>query len=193
MSKKNIDLSDIKENDLDKTSSYTDLMSRSERRNRNTEKKRESKVINDDIEDMIEEKKKNTKDLSIELESLKKEEKKEEEISNTQILDLTRKMRFNLEETKKENVKNSKNSITLLNIVGFSNLICIGFYIYLLVFTNYQDKQENYLLNGGLIIGLVLLFGVSVVSNKKFSTLFKILNIICIMAFIIFNVYTFLK
>lgn len=38
-----IDLSDIKDNDLDKTASFTDLMSRSERRLR--EKKKNTKII----------------------------------------------------------------------------------------------------------------------------------------------------
>ena len=52
MNKKNIDLSDIKEMDLDKTSSFTDLMSRSERKNREIEKK-EEKNSNDDIVDMV--------------------------------------------------------------------------------------------------------------------------------------------
>ena len=38
MKNRNIDLSDIKENDLDKTSSFTDLMTRSQRKNRNEER-----------------------------------------------------------------------------------------------------------------------------------------------------------
>ena len=46
MNKKTIDLSDIKENDLDKTSSFTDLMTRSERRKR--------KLNNDSLDKTIE-------------------------------------------------------------------------------------------------------------------------------------------
>ena len=38
MAKKRLDLSDIKENDLDKTSTFTDLMTRTERKNRKKEK-----------------------------------------------------------------------------------------------------------------------------------------------------------
>ena len=93
MSKRIIDLSDIKENDLDKTSSFTDLMSRSERRKRKA--KKEAIFLdsnNNDIEEMIEERKKSTKDLTIDLEKAKKEYKKEinkeEELSKTQILEL---------------------------------------------------------------------------------------------------------
>ena len=194
MSKKNIDLSDIKENDLDKTSSFTDLMTRSERRNRRLEKE---KTI-DDIEDMIDEKKRNTKDLTIELEKAKEEynngtNEQDEELSKTQILELTRQMKFNFEETKKENNINKKRGISVLNVIGEVNLLCIGYYIYLLVFTNYQDNRSNYMITGGIIVLLVLLFGLSVVTRKKLSKFFNILNILGIIGFIAFNVYLLLK
>lgn len=186
MEKKRIDLSYIKENDFEKTSSFTDLMSRSERRQRQIEKTNNFS----DIEDMIEERKKSTKDLTIELEKAKDEYRKdiEEEIGKTQILELTRKMKVNLEETKKEN-NNKNNSVTLLNFVGIMNLLCIGFYIYLLMFTNYQDNKTNYLITGSLIVLLVILFGISVVTTKKASKIFNIFNILIIISFIAFNIY----
>lgn len=198
MTKRKIDLSDIKENDLDKTSSFTDLMSRNER------KKRIQKEIdttnNIDIEDMIEEKKKSTKDLTLELEKAKNEYKKNmnekndnDEFGKTQILELTRQMKFNFEETKKENNNKRKKGVSVLNIIGEINLLCIGYYIYLLVFTNYQDSEFNYMITGSIIVFLVLLFGLSVISNKKLSKLFNILNILTIIAFIVFNSYTLLK
>lgn len=198
MSKRKIDLSDIKENDLDKTSTFTDLMTRSERKNRKKEKLEENifEMNNSDIEDMIEEKKKSTKDLTFDLEKAKQEYKKEinkdEDLGKTQILELTRQMKFNFEETKKENSKNKKNGVTLLNIIGIANLLCIGHYIYLLTFTNYQDSESNYLITGGLIVLLVFLFGLSVVTNKGASKFFKILNILAILGFIAFNAYTIL-
>lgn len=196
MIKKRIDLSDIKENDLDKTSSFTDLMTRSERKARKIEKDDFLKSSSNDIIDMVEERKKSTKDLTIDLEKAKKEYNKErnkdEELDNTQILELTRQMKFNFEETKKENSKNKKNGIALLNIIGITNLLCIGYYIYSLVFTNYQDVQINYLITGGIIVLLVFLFGLSVVTNKGASKLFKILNILTIISFIGFNVYIIL-
>ena len=195
MVKKKIDLSDIKENDLDKTSTFTDLMTRSERKIRKKEKDDFLKSDNNDIEDMIEERKKSTKDLTIELEKAKQEYKKElnneEELGKTQILELTRQMKFNFEETKKEN-SNKKKGMTLLNIIGITNLLCIGYYIYLLTFTNYQDSESNYLITGGLIVLLVFLFGLSVVTNKSASKFFKIINILAILGFIVFNAYTIL-
>lgn len=178
MNKKNIDLSDIKDYDLDKTSSFTDIMSRSEKRNR-------KKDIED--EELTKEGKKSSN------KPLKKENKNEEDsLGKTQILELTRQMKFNFEENKQENSKKKKSGISVLNIIGEINLLCIGYYIYLLTFTNYQDEESKYLITGSIIILLVLLFGLSVVNNKKISKFFNILNIIMIIAFIIFNIYTLL-
>ena len=72
MSKRNIDLSYLSndEYDLDKTSSFTDIMSRSERKKREYEKQHED---NDDIEKMVNEKKRNIEDI----ENTKDIEKKE--------------------------------------------------------------------------------------------------------------------
>ena len=202
MSKRNIDLSGIKENDLDKTTSFSDIMTRSERKHRKLEKEKEllenQNIIHDDIEDMIDERKKSTKDLTIELEKAKEEYNKkitkseDEELGKTQILELTRQMKFNFEENKKENAENKKKGISVLNIIGEVNLLCIGYYIYLLVFTNYQDNRSNYMVTGGIIVLLVLLFGISVITRKKISKFFNILNILAIIAFIAFNVYTLL-
>ena len=193
MSKKKIDLSDIKTNDLDETSSFTDLMTRKERINRN--------INSNDIDDMINEKRKNTKEITKELEKAKEEYNKEiqkeknkknneDSLGKTQILELTRAMKFNFEETKEENKNKKKHGISPLNIVGELNLFCIGYYIYLLAFTNYQDIEARYMLNGGIIVLMVLLFGLSVVTTKKISKFFYIINILVIITFIIYNTYT---
>lgn len=176
--RKTIDLSDIKENDLDKTSTFTDLMSRYERKKRMPS------------EDKINEKEKSkTKDLTIDLKKL--ELKKEKELEKTQTLELTRQMKFNFEERQKDNKK--KKGISALNIIGEINLLCIGYYIYLLVFTNYQDSKTNYMITGGFVVLLVLLFGFSVITNKKASKFFNILNILTIIGFIVFNTLTIIK
>lgn len=260
MRKKNIDLSDIKENDLDRTSTFTDLMSRKERKkikkqhnetnlledkqamsreeknkerkNKKTEddsvkveqvmtrenKRKEKKEILedieqimsreeknkqkkdeiDDIEEMISEKKRSTEDLTKELEKAKKEYNQltpdiEENIGKTQILELTRQMKFNFEENKMDNNRKKKNGISILNIIGEINLLCIGYYLYLLIFTSFQEEKENYLITGSIIISLVLLFGISVVTRKKVSKFFNILNILLVIVFIAFNAYTLMN
>jgi len=198
MAKKRVDLSDIKKRDLEETSSFTDLMTRSERLHRKN---------SNDIDDMINEKRRNTKELSKELkkaqqeykEEIQKEnikrkkqrdEEKEELLGKTQIMELTRVMKFNFEENKEKNKKKKKYGISPLNVVGELNLICIGYYIYLLAFTNYQDIESRYMLNGGIIVLMVLLFGLSVVTSKKISKFFHIINILIIIAFLVFNIYT---
>jgi len=205
MSKKKIDLSDIKTNDLEETSTFTDLLTRKERASR-----RQEKNESNDIDDMVNEKRKSTKDLTIDLkkakeeynkgikveeikEKKKKEEELEETLGKTQIMELTRQMKFNFEEKKEENKQVKKHGISPLNIVGELNLFCMGYYIYLLAFTNYQDIESRYMLNGGIIILMVLLFGLSVVTPKKLSKIFHITNIITIVAFIIFNAYTLIN
>ena len=169
----------------------------------------ESDKSSNDIDDMINERRKNTEELSKELEIAKEEYNKEilektltkkiqlkketnddleESLAKTQILELTRQMKFNFEDVKSENT-NKKNGITLINIIGIINLICIGFYIYLLTFTNYQDNKNNYLIVGSIIVLLVLFFGLSVVTSKKLRKVFNIFNILTILAFISFNIY----
>ncbi len=260
MRKKNIDLSDIKENDLDKTSTFTDLMSRKERKKMKKynneeklikdkktvsreeknkeitikqvednsvkveqvmtrEKKRKEKkemledveqIMSreeknkkktdefDDIEEMISEKKRSTEDLTKELEEAKKKYNQltpdlEENVGKTQILELTRQMKFNFEENKVDNNKKKKKGISILNIIGEINLLCIGYYLYLLIFTSFQEEKENYIITGSIIISLVLLFGISVVTRKKVSKFFNILNILLIIVFIVFNAYTLMN
>ena len=206
MSRKKIDLSDIKEKSLEETTTFTDLMSRREKR------KRKKEIEIDDIEDMVNEKRKNTEDLTkviketkntkkkensktkeLNIKEIKNSENKEDKLSNTQILDLTRKMKFNFDNVKEENTEKKKNGVSLLNCIGIINLICIGYYIYLLAFTSYQDNESNYMIAGGIIISLVFFFGLSLVCSKKLRKIFNIINILAIISFIAFNIYTFLK
>lgn len=189
--KKKIDLSDIKELDLDKTSTFTDLLSKKERIKRN---KLDKDEIND-IEDMIKERKRSTKDLTEQVETARKLRKKEtfkdEDLDKTKVLEITRAMKFNFNETKKEEQK--KTGASFLNVIGEVNLLCIGYYIYVLIFTNLQDKRTDYLLNGSIIVLLVLLFGLSIVTTKKTSKFFRALNVIFILLFITFNILTILN
>ena len=74
---------------------------------------------------MINEKRKAT-ELEEKFEEARKEYKKA--LENTQIMELTRQMKFNFEEKKEENKKKRKHGISPLNIVGELNL-CHSFYI----------------------------------------------------------------
>lgn len=178
MRNSNIDLSDIKSDELDKTSSFTDLMNKHQRKEYLREKELEKKQ---DIDEIINKKKIETK------------KEKEESLMKTQALELTRSMKFNFDEVKKENSeakKSGKRKISKLNVIGEINLLCIGYYIYLLGFTNFQDNKDNYMLNGAIIVLLVLFFGMSVVTNKKVRKVFMFINVITLIIFILFNAYT---
>ena len=206
MSKKNIDLSGIKEKSLEETTTFTDLMSRREKR------KRRKEEMLDDIEDIVKEKRRNTEDLTKDIKKIKEEKEKievkstntkknikekeedtEEKLNNTQILELTKKMKFNFDDVKEENTERRKNGVSLLNCIGIVNLLCIGYYIYLLAFTSYQDNEANYMIAGGIIISLVFFFGLSLICSKKLRKAFNIINILAILSFIAFNIYTYMK
>ena len=163
MSKKKIDLSDIKEVDLDKTTSFKDLMSRSERKQRELEKKKNIIENNIDIEDMIEEKKRSTKDLTADLEKVLKEEKKtrDEKIENTQILELTRQMKLNINDNIKEERKKGYNYITF---IGVFILIALTYFIYSLIFTSYLDNEKFLLIDSSIILLMFLLFNITLIT-----------------------------
>jgi len=190
---------------IDETYEFSNIIL--ENKNKTTE---ENNKPSNDIDDMINEKRRNTSELTEELEKAKDEynrnikeethiqkaktkkdldDELEENLAKTQILELTRQMKFNFEDVKEEN-NNKKNGVTLINVIGIINLICIGFYIYLLTFTNYQDNRNNYLMAGAIIILLVLFFGLSVITGKKVRKIFNIFNIITILGFITFNIIT---
>ena len=197
MSKKRIDLSDIKEFDLDKTSSFTDLMSRSERRNRLRQKELNSeieftKTNNNDIEEMIDERKKSTKDLTTQLEKARNEykniENKEDDISKTQILELTRQMKFNLNDNIKEERKKGYNYITF---IGIFILIALAYFIYSLLFTNQQDNEMFLLINCGIILLMFLLFGITLLTTKRNNKFLAILNFLILLVYIAFNSLNF--
>ena len=189
MAKRKIDLSDIKEYDLDKTSSFTDLMTKKEIRNRHV-----SDDDDVDIEDMIKEKKKSnlTKNYDKEIENtrndidIKKEIKELNNIDNTSSIETTQ--IFELDKKIKLNSENSNKSshTMLLNIVGITNLFCIFYYLYSFMFTN--SYNNKYLIVSGLIILLVFIFCISIVANKRLRKILNILNVLLILIFIIFNV-----
>ena len=198
MSKKRIDLSDIKEFDLDKTSSFTDLMSRSERRNRLKQKQLNNDNLdfieenNNDIEEMIDERKKSTKDLTLQLEKARNEykniENKEDDISKTQILELTRQMKFNLNDNIKEERKKGYNYITF---IGIFILIALAYFIYSLLFTNQLDNEMFLLINCGIILLMFLLFGITLLTTKRNNKFLAILNFLILLGYIAFNILNF--
>ena len=141
---------------------------------------------------MIDERKKSTKDLTLQLEKARNEykniENKEEDISKTQILELTRQMKFNLKDNIKEERKKGYNYITF---IGIFILIALAYFIYSLLFTNQLDNEMFLLINCGIILLMFLLFGVTLLTTKKNNKFLAILNFLILLGYIAFNILNF--
>lgn len=190
-----IDLSDIKEDDLDKTASFTELMSRSERKKRNEEKKIQQK--NQD-ENFFE----NYSLENNELENVSNLESNEEYLNkNEQYVTLMNENGLNkIENEANNNLENDfifeekkKYGSGLIITMGLFFIMCIIIYIYNILYTSSLDKQR-YLYINSLGLGLIgFLFGISIISGRKFSKFLSILNYLLSITYILFNILLLLK
>lgn len=210
-----IDLSDIKDDELDKTASFTDLMSREEKKKRKRikeeEKTRELKEILMNDEDKKELKKEKKKQERLEKKIQKEERRLEKEatkeisdkikdntlvddedlkdITKTQkFLDLTNEIKVSMLNNVDENIKVEKKfGIGNIVISDLLIIISLAFYIYSIIFTNYQNN-ELYLLIGGLIIlSMIMFFCISIISSKVISKVFSILIYLIFTSYVLFN------
>ena len=208
-----IDLSDIKENDLDNTASFTDLMSREEIKKRKKiqeeEKTQELKEIlmnDEDKKRLKKEKKRKEKMIAKEEKRLEKTAIKElnnkskentllddkdiKDITKTQkFLDLTNEIKVSMLNNVDENIKPKEKKLSIGNIVisDIIIIISLAFYIYSILFTNYQNN-ELYLLIGGLIIlAMIMFFCISTISGRILSKIFSVLIYLVFIGYIMFN------
>lgn len=208
-----IDLSDIKENDLDNTASFTDLMSREEIKKRKKieeeEKTQELKEIlmnDEDKKRLKKEKKRKEKMIAKEEKRLEKTAIKElnnksedntllddediKDITKTQkFLDLTNEIKVSMLNNVDENIKPKEKKLSIGNIVisDIIIIISLAFYIYSILFTNYQNN-ELYLLIGGLIIlAMIMFFCISTISGRILSKIFSVLIYLLFIGYILFN------
>ena len=208
-----IDLSDIKEMEMDNTASFTDLMSREELKKRKKikeeEKTQELKEIlmNDEEKKKLKkEKKKNYKKIAKEEKRLEKSAEKEikekikdntlvddedlKDITKTQrFLDLTNEIKVSMLNNVDENIKPKEKKLSIGNIVisDIIIIISLAFYIYSILFTNYQNN-ELYLLIGGLIIlAMIMFFCISTISGRILSKIFSVLIYLVFIGYILFN------
>lgn len=203
--KRYIDLSDIKDEELDKTASFTDLMSRSEKKERERlkeeEKTRELKELlmpDDNLEKK--KKRKKRKDLDIESnnetnENVAKEinEVNTDNLSKTQkFIDFTREIQTSMLNNVDNNldidlVKKKKNSFASVMIIDFCIIISLIFYIYSILFTDIQNNQLYLLVGGGFILLMITLFCLSIISNRILYKIFSIFNYLTFAGYILFN------
>ena len=211
-----IDLSDIKEDEMDKTASFTDLMSREElkerKRIKEEEQTRELKEIlmnNDDKKELRKELKKKEKREK----KIAKEEKRLESIATKEIndkikdntlvddedlkdltktqkiLDLTNEIKVSMLNNVDENIKVEKKKFGIGNIVISDLLIIISlaFYIYSILFTNYQNNQLYLLIGGLIILSMIMFFCISIISSKTLSKVFSVFIYLIFIGYILFN------
>ena len=208
-----IDLSDIKEMEMDNTASFTDLMSREELKKRKKikeeEKTQELKEIlmnDEDKKRLKKEKKRKEKMIAKEEKRLEKTAIKElnnksedntllddediKDITKTQkFLDLTNEIKVSMLNNVDENIKPKEKKLSIGNIVisDIIIIISLAFYIYSILFTNYQNN-ELYLLIGGLIIlAMIMFFCISTISGRILSKIFSVLIYLVFIGYIMFN------
>lgn len=192
-----IDLSDIKEDDLDKTASFTEIMTRSERKKRNEEKKlQESNQEKDFFENYNLE--------NNELENVSNIESNEEYLNkNEQYETSTNENLF--EEIQKENNSNledendfifeekKKYGSGLIITMGLFFIVCIIIYIYNIIYTSILDKKRYLYIDSSSLVLIGFIFGISIISGRKFSKFLSILNYLLSITYIIFNILLILK
>ena len=177
MKKNKIDLSDIKEKDIDDTATFTDLMSKKE------------KKANDDIEDMINEKKRNTKDLTKEVKIAKE---KVEKIDDTKIFDIKEERKIAAKNQEKQNSK-TKPVPSGITDIGLFLLAIMSYFIYCILYTNFYDNKKVLLLNIMLVILIFVLYAFAIITNKKISKVLVIIIFILLICFIGFNLINSLE
>lgn len=190
-----IDLSDIKDNELDKTASFTDLMSRSERRKREKEKNDNNKnenIINDNVAEIPE--------LNIQKSIENNENLNTNEIEN--ILNETNNYNDNSDtiddeiETKQDNeldFTNKKYGSGIIITMALFLIISISIFLYYILFTHYLDKNKYLYIDCLSLLSMFFLFGLSIIVSRKFSKFISILNYIIFIAYIGFNSLLFIQ
>ena len=196
--KKDYDLSYLKDDDLDSTASFVDLMTRSERIKREKQKQNRNKELKEILFEDEPTDKKTKKD--------KKRQQQLNEIAKSAILEpLSNTTKFkeftdDVKESIYDNVEDNINQTTKVKY-GIGNILVNGifiiasliFYIYSILFTNIQS-DETYLLIGGLIIlTMISFFCISIVCGKILYYVLSILNYLIFIGYIIFNLLLVIK
>lgn len=214
---KYIDLSDIKDDELDKTGSFTDLMSRTEKkeheRMKEEEKTRELKEILMNDDDKKEIKQANKRKLQKKKRIAKEEQRLEKEaikdinkelkdntldedkdlinLGKTQkFLDLTNEIKLSMLNNVNDNIKDTqqkKFGIGNIIITDILIIISLAYYIYSILFTNIQTSQLYLLIGGLIILCMIMFFCISIISNRTVSKLFSILNYLIFIGYVLFN------
>ena len=189
MIEEEVDLSIIKKNDLEDTASFTDLMSRKERKKHKKEKEDlteefEVKKLEDSMEF-------ETEDLASQIAENKTVEITEDEVKELMNADLSKE--DELEDINDSDFKEEKEHKNIFNTVLISLVIIvfIGLFVYAIINTKYLEKDLYLLIDGALLI--LLVFNYCLMTIVKKPTFFTILNYLLIVGTIAFNTLIYFK
>ena len=194
-SKKNIeekevvDLSLIKESDLDKTATFTDLLSRKERKQHKKNKDVDLKEIEDNVEDNSIEFK--TEELSSQISESKTveitEEEKQEIIKEAKLVDEDN------EEDFVDIVYKKHNNIFNTIFISLLVMASIAAFVYAIIYTNFLEDDLYLLINGISLVVLVFNYCLMTINSNKAAIFFAIMNYLLIVAAITFNSLIFFE
>ena len=189
MIEEEVDLSIIKKNDLEDTASFTDLMSRKERKKHKKEKEDlteefEVKKLEDSMEF-------ETEDLASQIAENKTVEITEDEVKELMNADLSKEEE--LEDINDSDFKEKKEHKNIFNTVLISLVIIvfIGLFVYAIINTKYLEKDLYLIIDGALLI--LLVFNYCLMTIVKKPTFFTILNYLLIVGTIAFNTLIYFK
>lgn len=197
-----LDLSDIKENDLDDTASFTDLMSHKEKKAHKKLKREKSAEEYDEVEDII--------DISDEKTIDFKTEEISSQISENKTIDLKDVVKDNKQDNNEENeyifeeneytfeenedmIANENTNITNTVFISMGIIGALVYYIYSILYTNLQNNKNYLLANGIAIVILIFNYCLMTISSKKTAKTLTVLNYLIILAYIAFNLLIYLK
>lgn len=114
------------------------------------------------------------------------------ELGKTQhLLNLTSEITAVLSDNIEENLfseEKKESSFNPITWIGLLIILCFGYFIYLVIRSGY-DEELLLLIDSGMLLGITLVFGISIISNKKWTKIFSILNLLVILSFIGINIF----
>lgn len=114
------------------------------------------------------------------------------EIGKTQhFLNLTSEITAALGNNIEENLfpeEKKKSGFNPITWIGLLTIFCFGFFIYLVISSGY-DEELLLLIDSGMLLGITFIFGLSIISSKKWTKIFSIFNLLVILTFVGINIF----
>jgi len=187
---------------LEDSAAFLDLMSKSERKEWEKNRKGQLGIKTETVEETIKEKKSKKRANRLENDEINQIIADDQpllpiETDNTVMQDTLKiavgevNGKISEEEPRIEEITEADSSSVgnskLTTIVGFGTILCFAYYIYLSL-NSVIDNSTFHLINSIMIIVLMLFFSLSVLCNRRISKTFSVMNLLVIFTFITFNI-----